>query len=184
MEKWYKVCPYCGEKIKEIAKKCRFCHEFLEEQDITKQYEYMCECWWIINKWDKKCKHCGSKLDWWAVEYEHSNDYDNGDTSNQNNISGNGYIFSDENFKKNNFQKSWNINRTKKMTCWKRFWKYVWYLFRDFIIRFLFWMISYYKVDPYGNGSFELFVFGCFIIFIVETVRLISDCSKIKKWKY
>jgi len=31
MKKWYKLCPYCWEEIKEIAKKCRFCWEFFEE---------------------------------------------------------------------------------------------------------------------------------------------------------
>lgn len=28
----YKNCPYCGEKILAIAKKCRHCHQWLEEQ--------------------------------------------------------------------------------------------------------------------------------------------------------
>jgi len=82
-------------------------------------------------------------------------------------------------------------NKTKKrknMTHWKRFWKYILYLFRDWII-FLFldgisqwfWIWRY---NTYADSHFAFDMFVCFIIFIIETVRLISDCSKIKKWIY
>ena len=45
-------------------------------------------------------------------------------------------------------------------------------------------MSSAYRTNPYSDGWFAFDMFVCFIIFIVETVRLISDCSKIKKWTY
>jgi len=35
MKKWYKLCPYCWEEIKEIAKKCRFCGEWLSDDKET-----------------------------------------------------------------------------------------------------------------------------------------------------
>ncbi len=47
MTDWYKICPYCGEEIRKIAKKCRFCWEFLENEDnmtIIKRKRY-----WLID---------------------------------------------------------------------------------------------------------------------------------------
>ena len=78
--------------------------------------------------------------------------------------------------------------KIKNMTCWKRFWIYILYLLRDWIIFIIlsaitsgFWIWRYNTFDD-GHFTFDMFI--CFIIFIVETVRLISDCSKIKKWTY
>lgn len=37
MKKWYKLCPYCANEIKEWATKCQYCKEFLEiENNIEK----------------------------------------------------------------------------------------------------------------------------------------------------
>ncbi len=80
------------------------------------------------------------------------------------------------------------IEEKKNMTFWKRFWIYILYLVRDWIIYLIisaitggFWIWRY---DPFDDGHFAFDMFICFIIFVVETVRLISDCLKIKKWTY
>lgn len=43
MEKWFIQCPFCNEEIKEGAKKCRFCWEFLDRpskiEDTVKKDE-------------------------------------------------------------------------------------------------------------------------------------------------
>lgn len=45
MEERYKSCPYCWEQIRKEAKKCRYCHEFLDEY---KDFEVKLD-WW---KWN------------------------------------------------------------------------------------------------------------------------------------
>ena len=54
-----RICPCCGEEIKAIAKKCRFCGEWLNEQAKTVQCPYCAE---DISSNDTKCPHCGENL--------------------------------------------------------------------------------------------------------------------------
>lgn len=37
MKKWYIECPYCANEIKEWAKKCQYCHEFLDKGEIKEK---------------------------------------------------------------------------------------------------------------------------------------------------
>lgn len=34
MKKWYKLCPFCANEIKEWAKKCQYCKEFLDVKNV------------------------------------------------------------------------------------------------------------------------------------------------------
>ena len=135
MKNWYKICPYCGEEIREEAIKCRFCHEFLNEKTASLEiYE---------SRQNLKSKKVN-----------------NTDSNKRNQAKG-----------------------KVSMTCWKRFWLYIFYLIRNiFIYLILSGMSSAYRTNPYSDGWFAFDMFVCFIIFVVETIRLISDCSKIKKW--
>ena len=126
MKKWYKKCPYCAEEIRERAKKCRFCWEFLGEIDIT---------------WE------------------------------QNNVLKKGSI-------------EIKGKEEDSMTCWKRFWKYIFYLFRDWGIYALLRMISLSQNDIYDYGCWPVDIFICFLMLIFETVYFIVVCVKIKKWIY
>ena len=71
MKKWYTLCPYCGEEIREIAKKCRYCHEFLEENEKMDEWKkkYKCSgCWQFVEQWDKECSKCWSNLNWGDIK--------------------------------------------------------------------------------------------------------------------
>lgn len=61
MKKWYKLCPYCANEIKEWAIKCQFCNEFLDDnaeikstktdsKNTNKKVE-LAEKWSIRRKW-------------------------------------------------------------------------------------------------------------------------------------
>ena len=47
-----KLCPYCGERIQAIAKKCKHCGEWLKEEEQI-----------IVEKSRKKCPICGDEID-------------------------------------------------------------------------------------------------------------------------
>ena len=55
MENEYKACPYCGEKIKKIALKCRFCQSTLKP--LTRICENK-ECGKEIDYDNWTCPHC------------------------------------------------------------------------------------------------------------------------------
>lgn len=77
-----KQCPYCGETIKAIAQKCKFCGEWLnkdekKEQDTneapnTKQCPV---CGEEILTIAKKCKHCGEILDSFYYKRQENSNY-------------------------------------------------------------------------------------------------------------
>ena len=49
MKKWYKLCPYCWEEIKNAATKCQYCKEFLNWKNgekVSNNTLYI--CFWII----------------------------------------------------------------------------------------------------------------------------------------
>ncbi len=56
-ENQYRNCPFCGERISAKAKKCRFCKNWVEEDEINCPF-----CQEKIKATAKKCKFCGEWL--------------------------------------------------------------------------------------------------------------------------
>jgi len=87
MKKWYKICPYCGNEIKELAIKCQYCKEFLNNWNESKKNSKQPEEKKIIKKdLDKPKKIIESKKDkqdllkkiekeWKVVSYFKNIDY-------------------------------------------------------------------------------------------------------------
>jgi len=73
MRKWYKLCPYCGEKIRELAKKCHYCGEFLDEMSEEKKKEIVeknkneksYRSWEDLSDWEQR--YIIKKLGWMRV---------------------------------------------------------------------------------------------------------------------
>lgn len=71
MKKWYKICPYCANEIKEAAIKCQYCWEFLKKNEKMKEnskqiWKTKKECPFCLNKIEedmKECPFCEEKID-------------------------------------------------------------------------------------------------------------------------
>lgn len=47
-----KICPYCGEEILSVAKKCRHCGEWLKKENIKTEFNWAaCTLTWIWGIW-------------------------------------------------------------------------------------------------------------------------------------
>ena len=71
MKKWYKLCPFCANEIKEKAIKCQYCWEFLPEEEkkeepLKKAEKQKKDCPFCLNKIDAEatvCPFCDESLD-------------------------------------------------------------------------------------------------------------------------
>ena len=58
MEKKTKRCPYCGEEILAVAKKCKHCGEWLEPKEITKEKKACPICGEMVEEDSETCPYC------------------------------------------------------------------------------------------------------------------------------
>ena len=62
----YKLCPYCKERIKKDAIKCRFCHQMLTGTEnpvsVVNKKHYCTECGSILEENATFCAHCGARI--------------------------------------------------------------------------------------------------------------------------
>lgn len=64
MEQEIKRCPYCGEEILTVAKKCKHCGEWLDNADEQKKQMIACPvCGEMIEEDTEKCPYCHERLD-------------------------------------------------------------------------------------------------------------------------
>lgn len=59
-----KNCPYCGEKILAVAKKCKHCGEWLEEKSVVEVKKIACPiCGEMIEETTTVCPYCKEKVE-------------------------------------------------------------------------------------------------------------------------
>ena len=58
-----KTCPFCGEEILAVAKKCKHCGEWIDKQGEEKSETVQCPaCGEEVLAGSKTCNHCGENL--------------------------------------------------------------------------------------------------------------------------
>ena len=142
-----------------------------------------------MEEWFKKCPYCGEEIRELAKKCRFCGEFleEKNESEIETENWDEGKLKPGENTQ-NLFDEDVKKEKKKNMTCWKRFWLYILYLFRNVAIYLIVSAITkwfgIWRYNAYSDGHFGFDMFVCFIIFVVETIRLISDCSKIKKWIY
>lgn len=69
MEQKTKRCPYCGEEILAIAKKCKHCGEWLDKQVVNKQKKACPVCGEMVDVDLETCPFCNEPTHFTECEY-------------------------------------------------------------------------------------------------------------------